>query len=112
MQLLPELGAIGNKRISALVGVAPLNRDSGKLRGKRIIWGGRKSVRNALYMATISATRSNPVIHAFYQSLLARGKEKKAALVACMHKMLIILNAMARTATPWRSILSTGVPSA
>jgi transposase len=99
---LPELGVIGNKRIAALAGVAPFNRDSGTLRGKRTIWGGRKAVRNALYMAAVSATRCNPVIRDFYQSLLARGKEKKSALVACMHKMLIILNAMARKGTSWQ----------
>jgi len=99
---LPELGTTTSKRISALVGLAPFNRDSGKMRGKRTIWGGRKCVRNTLYMATLSAIRSNPAIRAFYHSLLARGKERKAALVACMHKMLIILNAMARTGTVWQ----------
>lgn len=99
---LPELGTAGHKRISTLVGVAPLNRDSGTLRGKRMIWGGRASVRKALYMAAISASRTNPVIKAFYLHLLAQGKEKKVALVACMHKMLIVLNAMAKTRTPWQ----------
>lgn len=99
---LPELGKINGKRISTLVGVAPLNRDSGSLRGKRIIWGGRESVRTALYMAAISATRSNPMIRQFYERLLAQGKQKKLALVACMHKMLIVLNAMARTGVPWQ----------
>lgn len=100
---LPELGTISHKRISALVGVAPLNRDSGTFRGKRSIWGGRESVRSVLYMAAVSATRSNPVIRPFYQHLLAQGKEKKVALVACMRKMLVILNAMARTGAPWQS---------
>lgn len=109
---LPELGTTANKRISALVGLAPLNRDSGTLRGQRIIWGGRKSVRSALYMAAVAALRSNPVIKAFYQHLLALGKKKKVALVACMHKMLIILNAMARTGTPWQPSPANSGPMA
>ena len=99
---LPELGALDRKQIAALVGVAPISRDSGKLRGKRVVWGGRGGVRAALYMATLVAARHNPVIRAFYQRLLAAGKPKKVALTACMHKLLIILNAMLRHRTPWR----------
>lgn len=93
---LPELGQLGRRQISALVGVAPFNRDSGKLRGQRCIWGGRAHVRAALYMAAISASRTNPVIAAFYQRLLAAGKKKKVALVACMRKLLVMLNAILR----------------
>jgi transposase len=99
---LPELGALGRKQIAALVGVAPLNRDSGRYRGKRMVWGGRARVREALYMGTLVATRFNPVIRAFYQRLLAAGKPKKVALTACMRKLLTILNAMARHNTPWQ----------
>ena len=98
---LPELGTLNHKQIAALVGIAPLNRDSGRMRGKRAIWGGRSAVRAVLYMATASATRCNPVIRAFYQRLVASGKLRKVALVACMHKLLTILNAMARTNSPW-----------
>jgi transposase len=97
---LPELGSLGNKQIAALVGgLAPLNQDSGKKQDKRIVWGGRASVRGALYMATLVATRRNPVIRAFYQRLLATHKPKKLALTACMHKLLTILNAMVRRQT-------------
>ena len=99
---LPELGALNRKRIAALVGVAPFNRDSGKYRGKRCIWGGRGSIRAVLYMATLAATRFNPVIRAFYLRLCAAGKQKKVALTACMRKLLTILNAMVKTGTPWR----------
>lgn len=99
---LPELGKLDRKKIAALVGVAPHNNDSGKLRGVRMIWGGRAAVRAALYMSTLVATRYNAVIRAFYQQLLAEGKKKKVALVACMHKLLVILNAMLRHRTPWR----------
>jgi len=95
------MGTMTNKQIAALVGLAPLNQDSGKKRGKRAIWGGRASVRAALYMATLVATRRNPVIQAFYQRLLAVHKPKKVALTACMHKLLSILNAMARRQSPW-----------
>jgi transposase len=98
---LPELGTLSHKQIAALVGIAPLNRDSGRQRGKRVIWGGRSAVRAVLYMATVSATRFNPVIHAFYQRLVASGKLRKVALVACMHKLLTILNAMVRSNAPW-----------
>jgi transposase len=102
---LPELGSISRQTIAALVGVAPINRDSGTMRGKRTIAGGRKVVRSALYMATLVATRSNPVIRAQYLKLQATGKVKKLALVACMRKLLVILNAMIRTGKPWRSTL-------
>jgi transposase len=98
---LPELGALPNKQIAALVGLAPLNQDSGKKRGKRLIWGGRARVRAALYMATLVATRRNPAIQTFYERLLAMHKPKKLALAACMHKLLRMLNAMARRQTPW-----------
>jgi transposase len=98
---LPELGTLSHKQIAALVGLAPLNQDSGKKRGKRVVWGGRASVRGALYMATLVATRRNPVIRAFYQRLLAIHKPKKLALTACMHKLLTILNAMVRRQTRW-----------
>jgi transposase len=99
---LPELGQLGRKQIAVLVGVAPLNRDSGTLRGKRLVWGGRGQVRSVLYMAALQATRYNPVIQAFYQRLLQAGKPKKVALVASMHKLLTILNAMVKHQTPWR----------
>ena len=99
---LPELGALNRKEIAALVGVAPFNRDSGLWRGRRTIWGGRAPVRNVLYMATLAAMRFNPLIHSFYQRLIIAGKPKKVALVACMHKLLIILNAILRTRTSWR----------
>ena len=99
---LPELGTLGRKQIAALVGVAPLNRDSGRHRGKRMVWGGRARVRAALYMGALVATRFNPVIGVFYQRLLAAGKPKKVALTACMRKLLTILNAMARHDTPWQ----------
>ena len=98
---LPELGMLTSKQIAALVGVAPLNRDSGTLRGKRTVWGGRAQVRTALYMAAIVAARFNPVIGAFYQRLCATGKAKKVALTACMRKLLTILNAMLKHRTPW-----------
>jgi transposase len=98
---LPELGTMEHQKIAGLVGLAPLNRDSGLLRGKRRIWGGRARVRAALYMATLVATRHNPVIKAFYQRLLAAGKVKKVALTACMHKLLTILNAMVKHNRPW-----------
>ena len=98
---LPELGRLTNKQIAALVGVAPHARDSGTLRGKRMIWGGRASVRAVLYMGALVAAQFNPVIRAFYQRLRAAGKPAKVALTACMRKLLIILNAMVRTGTPW-----------
>ncbi len=100
---LPELGQRNRKEITALVGLAPYNRDSGKHRGYRAISGGRAHVRCALYMATLSAVRWNPVIRDFYERLLQAGKLKKVALVACMRKLLTMLNAMLKASTPWRS---------
>jgi len=99
---LPELGTLTRQQIAALVGVAPLNCDSGTLRGRRTIWGGRAHVRTVLYMGTLVATRYNPQINAFYERLLAAGKVKKVALTACMHKLLTILNAMLKHRTPWQ----------
>lgn len=98
---LPELGTRNRQQIAALVGVAPLNKDSGKMRGKRRVFGGRAPVRRALYMATLVATRVNPVIRSFYEHLLAQGKEKKVALTACMRKLLVILNSMIRNQQTW-----------
>lgn len=99
---LPELGQLNRKQIAALVGVAPLNRDSATLHGKRRVWGGRGQLRAVLYMGTLSATRFNPVIRAFYQRLLQAGKPKKVALTACMRKLLTILNAMVKNNTYWK----------
>jgi transposase len=99
---LPELGTLTRQQIAALVGVAPLNRDSGTLRGRRTIWGGRAHVRTVLYMGTLVATRYNPQIKVFYERLLAAGNVKKVALIACMHKLLTILNAMLKHRTPWQ----------
>jgi transposase len=99
---LPELGQLDRKRIAALVGLAPLARDSGTSRGKRLVWGGRGRGRAALYMAALVATRHNPTIRTFYARLLKAGKAKKVALTACMHKLLLILNAIVRTNAPWR----------
>ena len=98
---LPELGTLNRRQVAALVGVAPLNRDSGMFRGKRTVWGGRARIRAALYMATLVATRHNPVIRAFYQRLQAAGKVKKLALTACMRKLLTILNAMLKHHVAW-----------
>jgi transposase len=98
---LPELGALPSKAISALAGVAPFNRDSGTLRGKRTIYGGRASVRKALYMATLVATKFNPAIKAFYQRLCMRGKAKKTAIIACMRKLLVCMNAMIKNNQFW-----------
>ncbi|KAM3099566.1 IS110 family transposase [Phormidesmis sp. 146-35] len=100
---LPELGKRSDKQIARLVGVAPLNHDSGKHQGKRMIAGGRTALRCGLYMATLVATRHNPVIREFYQRLLGKGKLKKVALVACMRKLLVILNAMIRHNQTWRT---------
>jgi len=100
---LPELGQCSRQQLAGLVGVAPINRDSGTFRGRRTTWGGRASVRAMLYMAALVASRHNPVIRAFYQGLLERGKTKKLALVACMHKLLTILNALLRKHQPWRA---------
>jgi transposase len=99
---LPELGRLSHKEIAALVGVAPLARDSGTLRGKRLVYGGRAPVRAVLYMAALVASRRNPVIRAFYERLRAAGKPAKVALTACMRKLLVILNAIARSGTPWQ----------
>ncbi len=101
LALLPELGSLSDKQISALVGLAPCNRDSGVLRGRRAVWGGRARVRTALYMAALVATRYNPVLKACYQRLRAAGKPAKVALIAVMHKLLIIINAMVRDGRPW-----------
>lgn len=98
---LPELGSLSRERIAALVGVAPLNRDSGAFRGRRKVWGGRSNVRAALYMATLAATRHNLPIRDFYQRLCAAGKPKKVALTACMRKLLTILNAMLKHQAAW-----------
>jgi transposase len=98
---LPELGTLGRRPISALVGIAPFNRDSGTLRGKRTVWGGRAQIRAALYMATLSAIRCNVIIRGFYQRLRTAGKPAKVALTACMRKLLTILNAIIKTNTPW-----------
>lgn len=98
---LLELGSLNRREIAAVVGVVPLNRDSGAMRGKRSVWGGRASVRTALYMATLVATRHNPVIKSFYDRLCTAGKTKKVALTACMRKLLTIMNAMLKHRTPW-----------
>ena len=97
---LPELGHLGGKQIAAL---APYNRDSGAMKGKRAIWGGRAAVRTALYMCAVSASQHNEVIKAFYDRLIDSGKPKKVAMVACARKLLIILNAMVKHNTPWQS---------
>ena len=101
---LPELGTLDRRQIAALVGVAPFNRDSGKMRGKRTVWGGRARVRAALYMGALVASRFNPAIRDFYQRLLAAGKPKKLALTACMRKLLVILNSMLKHGSPWRDM--------
>jgi len=98
---LPELGTLDSKQIASLVGVAPMNRDSGTMRGKRATWGGRAAVRRVLYMAAVSASKYNPVLRAVYERLIAAGKAKKVALVACMRKLLITLNAMTRDKSSW-----------
>jgi len=106
---LPELGRLNRTQIAALVGVAPLARDSGTLRGKRTVWGGRAPVRAVLDMGALVETRRNPVLRAFYCRLVAAGKPKKVALIACMRKLLTILNAMMRTSTTWQQ--SAEVPA-
>lgn len=98
---LPELGLLDRRKIALLVGVAPISKDSGKRQGKRRIFGGRAGVRSTLYMATLSAIQHNSVIRTYYQKLLAKGKKKKVAITACMRKLLVILNAMARDNQPW-----------
>jgi transposase len=104
---LPELGTLSHKQVAALVGVAPVNRDSGMKRGRREVSGGRTAVRGALYMATLAATRCNPVIRAHFGQLRERGKAFKVALVACMRKLLTILNAMVKQQTPWQPVVPT-----
>lgn len=99
---VPELGKLNRQKLAALVGVAPLNRDSGTYRGTRKVWGGRAEVRAVLYMATVSASRANPVIRAFYLRLVAAGKKPKVALTACMRRLLCILNTMIKNGTRWR----------
>jgi transposase len=110
LAFMPELGTVRSARAAKRAGLAPLNRDSGKQRGKRHIWGGRSVVRSALYMATLSATRFNPVLKTFYDRLIAAGKPRKVALTAGSHKMLRILNAMARTGQPWNESLHAIAP--
>lgn len=103
---LPELGTLNRKEIAALVGVAPLNRDSGLFRGKRIIWGGRANIRSILYMSAICATRFNPAIKKFYERLRLAGKLHKVAITACMRKLLVILNTMIKNHTCWSTVQS------
>lgn len=102
--LVPELGTLNRKQIAALVGVAPLNNDSGAHRGKRSTWGGRAAVRAVLFMATLMARRANPALATFHARLIERGKPKMVAMVATMRKLLTILNAIARTRSPWRPL--------
>ena len=113
---LPELGTLNRRQIAALVGVAPFNRDSGTVRGKRRVWGGRARIRAVLYMGALVDSRFNPVIRDFYQRLLAAGKPKKVALTACMRKLLVILNSMIKRRSPWsadgaRTPILLGQPS-
>lgn len=108
LALLPELGTLNHKQIAALVGVAPFNRDSGTLRGRRRIWGGRARVRTALYMAALVGTQRNPILKAFYHRLRDAGKPAKVALVACMRKLLIIVNAMVRDGRTWDDSYAAG----
>ena len=103
MASLPELGSLSTREIGKLVGVAPLNCDSGTMKGKRVTWGGRADMRSALYMASLSAVRHDPLIKAFYQRLRAAGKPAKVALVACMHKLLTIMNAIIKSGKPWQA---------
>lgn len=105
LALLPELGTLNRQEIAALVGVAPLNRDSGRKTGRRHVYGGRAAVRTVLYMAALSASKHNPKIRQFYEHLIARGKEKKVALTACMRKLLVILNAILRSKQPWNALV-------
>lgn len=101
LSCLPELGSLNRQKLAVLIGVAPLNRDSGKKSGKRGIWGGRACVRSVLYMSTLSAIRVNPVIKKFYKHLRAQGKSFKVAMIACLRKLLVILNAMIKNKCPW-----------
>lgn len=102
---MPELGTLTSKEVSALAGVAPFNKDSGQSKGKREIWGGRAPVRGALYMAVLTARKFNPALKQFYDRLISKGKLKKVAIVACMRKLIIIMNAMLRDGTSWNSQL-------
>lgn len=101
---LPELGKLNRRQISSLVGVAPMNRDSGSFRGRRVVWGGRSYVRSVLYMGTLSATRCNPAIRDFYKRLIAAGKAQKVAITACMRKLLVILNTLMKTRRKWQEL--------
>jgi transposase len=103
LAMLPELGKLNRQQIAALVGVAPVNKDSGRKQGKRRVYGGRADVRSVLYMAALAAKKYNPVIKIFYERLIKQGKEKKVALTACMRKLIVVLNAMLRSNQPWRS---------
>ena len=103
MAALPELGTLAEREIAKLVGVAPLNRDSGAFKGRKTTWGGRAEMRAALFMATLSAVRFDPVLRAFYKRLRAAGKPAKVALVACMHKLLTIINAVIKSGKPWQA---------
>ena len=107
LSYLPELGTLNRKKIAALVGLAPFNRDSGALRGRRAIWGGREAVRSVLYMATVCAIRCNPIFKAFYARLRAAGKAPKVAITAAMRKLLVTLNAMVRDGKPWNPVAAT-----
>jgi transposase len=111
LSCLPELGQLSGKQIAALVGVAPFARDSGTLRGRRTVSGGRAGVRSVLYMSALVGTRHNAVLRRFYESLLSRGKSKKVALVACMRKLLVLLNAMVKAGSSWREASVPGVPA-
>ena len=104
---LPEIGSLGHKQIVALAGLAPFNRDSGSSKGNRTIWGGRASVRRALYTAVLAATLHNPLLRKFYQRLCAAGKAKKSALIAVMRKLLIIMNALVRKKQLWLNLEQT-----
>jgi len=108
---LPELGKVSHKEIAALAGLAPLNRDSGSMQGQRSIWGGRATVRTALYMGALVAVRFNPVLKAFYEKLCQAGKKKKVALIACAHKLLTIMNSMVKHDTKWRQNLNENITS-
>ena len=108
---LPELGRLNRKEIAALVGVAPFNRDSGTLVGKRTVWGGRAPVRAALYIAALVATRYNPMIREFYERLCSAGEAKKVALTACMRKLIVILNSMMKRRRRWDEAYLQGSPA-